>query len=151
VGQEIDIQVTISAAHDGYYEFRLCTDPTLLKIAYDPATSDAARETALHKCVTNSPLLIRKVSLKPGDRSNYKISSPPVWTDLHLKTRWRQQPQDGFPSGSFRTYQSYSLTYLLPAGVVCDKCILHMYWQTLNNWQADSATTVETTSGERFW
>jgi hypothetical protein len=143
VDQEIDIEVTISAFHQGYYEFRLCNDPTYLSVILDTVSTDYdAKEVALYKCITaddNKTLLRRKVPLPPGSAANYVISTtqgPPVWTDLQLSTRWRQTPQDGVDLNKpFRSFPTYSLTYLLPAGVTCDHCILHMYWQTLNDWQ----------------
>jgi len=145
-GGTAKFKVAISAAHDGYYEFRLCAP---LKKG-DVPTQD---NQALIDCLLDPArgiLLERAVSLKVGEQANYKGASP-VWTDEQLRTRWRQEPQDGVQNGQHNSYPVYELEYKIPGNVQCDHCILHMYWQTLNNWQALSATDIATTSGERFW
>ncbi len=131
MGQEISIEMAITAQHDGYFEFRLCADANYLSIIHGSTSDFAAKELALYKCLTENEdkaLLRRKVPLPPGSSSNYIMTNPPVWTDLQLATRWRQTPQDGTASGdTFRSYPTYSLTYLLPAGVTCDRCVLQLY------------------------
>lgn len=91
-GQIINIEVTISTYHDGYYEFRLCvpkgvndqpptTNQGMLDCLMDPAT----------------PILKRVNPLPAGSRSTYKMFTPPVWTAEQLAIRWRQTPQVSFP------------------------------------------------------
>jgi hypothetical protein len=137
-GSCFDIEVAISAQHAGYYEFRLC----------NASVSDKKQLTL---CLLNGPVLRRANPLDAG-RATYKINTPPQWTQEHLATRWRQEPEDGVLTGtSFKGYQVRKLKYCLPAGFSCDKCILQWYWQTLNSWQTESAATLDTTSGERYW
>jgi hypothetical protein len=138
-GSCFDIEVAISAQHMGYYEFRLCNN----------AISDKKQLT---NCFLNGPLLKRANPLAFDKIATYKINTPPIWSQQQTTTRWRQEPEDGALTGAtFKGYQIRKLKYCLPIGFSCDKCILQWYWQTLNSWQVEDATTLETTSGERYW
>jgi hypothetical protein len=138
-GSCFDIEVAISAQHMGYYEFRLCNNSFVDK-------------KQLTNCFLNSPLLKRANPLPMGEISTYKINTPPQWTQQQADSRWRQHPEDGELTGVlFRGYQVRKMKYCLPNNFSCDKCVLQWYWQSLNSWQVESAATLDTTSGERFW
>jgi hypothetical protein len=94
-------------------------------------------------------LLQRLNPLAEGEKAVYK-GSQPTWTPEQRATRWRQYPEDGasVPGADERTTR---LQYVIPDGIDCDHCVLHWYWQSLNNWQDDDATSTGTTAGERFW
>jgi len=144
-GQAFDIDITISAYHMGYYEFRLCVPASRTDFA--PQTN-----AGLYSCLTSrdTPILRRESPLSPGQQADYKIMTPPTWTPLQLATRWRQQPYDGIQQGMHNGYTTRTLRYVIPDNVECDHCVLHWYWQSLNSWQAGNATTTATTAGERF-
>jgi len=143
-GQTVNIDISISAYHGGYYEFRLCvpkggvptTNQGMLDCLNDPSTQ----------------ILERVNPLSPGQEAAYKIITPPTWTSKQLATRWRQDPEDGVATGkTFAGRPTYTLAYRIPNNVQCDNCVLHWYWQSLNSWQEGPATSTGTTQGERFW
>lgn len=142
-GQTVSIEVTISAFHGGYYEFRLCVP----KNVNDPAPST---NQAMLDCLLDpsTPILKRVNPLQPGQRADYKIITPPVWTQQQLETRWRQNPEDGVATGkTFGGQVTRTLEYKLPDNVQCRNCVLHWYWQSLNSWQSGTSDSIGTSTG----
>jgi len=156
-GDIVEFQMAITAHHDGYHEFRLCVPNQ--KTDMPPTDNKELLYCIMDAASIEHPdgrgiVLEREVPLQPGQQSNYVISPrpPPVWNTLELASRWRQTPQDGESvTPGFRGGSVYKLNYRVPSNVQCDHCVVHMFWQTLNSWQVDDATTLAKTEGERFW
>ena len=75
-GQVASFEVTITAAHMGFYEFRLC--PRAL-----------STKSELVQCFLSRPPLKRQTPLAPGEKSRYVEGGPAQWSQEDLETRWR--------------------------------------------------------------
>jgi hypothetical protein len=149
-GDTVELGISISTNHDGYYEFRLCVPKKVTDGA--PTTNQQ-----MYDCLTSNQAVLlereKAINLATDGQTMYKISGGnPTWSAVQLKTRWRQNPEDGTVRGQFRDGKpAYYLNYKIPSNVQCNNCVLHWYWQSLNSYQTGASNTIATANGERFW
>jgi len=165
-GQVVSFEVTITAPHMGYYEFRLCTSPppSSSPSSSSPSSSSpsSAFKSEMARCFMRGRLLVREFGLLPGEKCRY-VGNGPEWTEENRRTRWRAPSlnlsnpgdmfaQDGHFTGRyFRGYPIFSLNYTIPTDVFCDHCVLNWFYQTTNSAISDVANSVSIVQGERFW
>uniref|UniRef100_A0A7S4WBP4 Chitin-binding type-4 domain-containing protein n=2 Tax=Sar TaxID=2698737 RepID=A0A7S4WBP4_9STRA len=152
-GQSIDISVRITAHHWGWFEFRLCRPSDGGKNISKPITQDCLNQHVLEfdeeytKASYSGKM--RNGVQSPADY----VGDPSVYSIEHAKCEYL--PNRG-PSGSCcnnggrcsseatnknrwmlpdpnKASMTYTMRYVLPKGVTCDRCVLQWYYQTGNS------------------
>lgn len=113
-GGVIDIELGITAHHNGFFEFFLC-DKSDLADPDGPITQECLNK---HKLVR-------------ADEGPSATGSP---FDENYPGRYFLEPKCSLPTNNFGFIQAYQtkFQYRLPEGLTCDHCVLQWYWVTAN-------------------
>jgi hypothetical protein len=136
VGQNISINVIVTANHCGYFEFFLYHIPDSSDFTVPYNESAYPRYT-----------LIQTVQERDKTVSLYqqKVGNPPnlLYDVIDPATQW-VIPNNECTDRDYLTRRSYNLRYKLPAGVRCKRCVLQWHYMTANQGSA-------TANPEEFW
>ena len=124
-GAVIDIEVGITAHHNGHFEFFLC-DKSDLADPSGPITQECLN---MHK-------LERAFPVPSSTGSPFDAQHP---------GRYFLEPKCSLPKTNygFITAETSTMQYRLPKGVECDHCVLQWYWVTANSCLAPGYRTVD--------
>lgn len=119
-GDYMDMEMHITAHHNGFFEYFLCS---LDCCGEDDLSERCFKKGCCHK--------LMRVPHKSCESGFDRICGP---VDPEYPGRWYLPPRDSkTPESSWYGGNNKKMRYALPKGVTCEKCVLHWSWTTANS------------------
>jgi len=114
-GGQIEIEIGITAHHNGHFEFYLCDTADL-----PDKNGDVTQECLNRHKLTRSSGVQDSHPIDPNHRDRY-----------YLDPKCSMQKRS-FPDSGIEAYGT-KMTFDLPKGLTCEHCVLQWYWVTANS------------------
>ncbi|KNC81691.1 hypothetical protein SARC_06001 [Sphaeroforma arctica JP610] len=126
-GESIDLEVTVTAHHLGWFDFQLCDSPDITEECFQ--RNKLKRATCDNDC---------DLWWKPLSKSE---------TMSQVVTANGGYSYDTVPSGTV----TFKARFKLPSSVDCTHCVLRWHWFTANSCPAKNPSKDESKISEEFW